>query len=102
MDFTVVVDKLNQMNTQELHGYLVEQGVVGIRGDGETCPIAEYIKAVTGFKYVTVDCFEVQAWEASHAGTQTMVAAVDSSEALGDFLELFDDGHFPELEKDYV
>ena len=79
---------------QKLVDFLKQQKIRGLRDDSYACPIANYVKAKLRCDNVEVSCEEIIA----STKYQKTLGYHHSTTAITEFIDLFDDGQFPELE----
>lgn len=90
-DITDALDKLAAHGTpRQIADYLFDEGHVGFRRVANACPVARYVRSVTGH------CVDV----GSSAWCGTLATSLDSPVPpdIGAFIVGFDHGAYPELD----
>lgn len=100
IDFTVARDKLETFDTADaLADFFRHEQVKGWRASPYSCPIARWLTEVTG-----VECAAStsQTWPKNENAEFWVTAepdAVEHSDAMTNFIFLFDHGEYPDLEE---
>lgn len=80
----------------DIPAVLAAAGITGHRRESDRCPIAEYLKRgfpSTGFE---IDEDVIRA-DIHHSG---IIAQIDTPQSIGDFIDAFDEGKFPQLDRE--
>lgn len=94
IDAIVALEKLIGLDkAEDIHAFLVDQHVVGCPREGQTCPIAEWLKDVVEF----CAWAEVSGEELRVGLADSTEAAIDVTPALQEFIKLFDEECYPDL-----
>jgi hypothetical protein len=94
VDPNVVMDKLVGLCSPDaIAEYLLDEGIVGKRGFGDSCPVANYIRRETGLvTFVSLGEWGVEP-ETIHFGTPNR----EMPYVVGRFVNNFDNGMYPDL-----
>jgi hypothetical protein len=79
---------------EEIRAFLAKEGVTGRTYESESCPVAEYLRAKSGFK-VTVGYTKISA--CSTIPLLHLATLGVPTPAMVDFIINFDQGDYPEL-----
>lgn len=97
VDPVVAWDKLSNFETaQEIREYFQQEDVFGYRMALASCPIANWMKQTTGAGLVQVGN-DISVHSGILDTESTNIGTFEHTQATLDFIELFDDGDYPEL-----